>query len=157
MSDINDGMDKLMRFKLKPRLLCFLLAMVFGYGNPVNLSAGEIQDGFDLSTNKVILSFNGEALVPKKLELTKLDSSVFFTNQSENKFVELEIDFSGKKVHCHSDNLTHQNSKIKTKKPIKPGDFELVCFPSAGKYFYTVKDIASNGLTYRGEIHVHGE
>ena len=112
-------------------------------------------DKIDLKTKKVILKYSGDKLEPAKLELFRLDSSVFFLNQSDNKDVKIEVDFSGKKVHCHSDNFKLDNGVLKTQRPIKARDFEILCFPTAGTYKYSVTETGLRGKKLEGEIVIH--
>ncbi len=114
----------------------------------------DLKKDFNIATNKVILKFDGKSLNPPKLTLKKIDSSIFFINTSENKDVHLDIDFNDKKLHCHSDNLKLVNNHIKTTSPIKPRDFEILCFPSPGVYQYTVREDSSKGTVFRGEVNV---
>ena len=110
------------------------------------------KDNPDISAQKVILKYTGDKLDPQKLELNKLDSSVFVLNQSESKDIFLEIDFREKKIHCHSANLKLDNGYLKTQSPIKPRDFEILCFPTPGIYKYIVKETGKNSKELRGEI-----
>ncbi len=109
----------------------------------------------DLKTKKVILKYTGDKLEPAKLDMYRLDSSVFFLNQSENKDVNIEVDFNGKKVHCHSDNFKLDNGVLKTQHPIKARDFEILCFPTAGTYKYSVTETGLRGKKLEGEIVIH--
>ncbi len=109
----------------------------------------------DIKVKKVILKYNGQRLIPAKLELKKLDSSVFLLNQSEYKDISIAVDFKGKKMHCHSENLKLEGEFLKTQKPLSPRDFEILCFPSPGSYPYTVKELSKNGKVLKGEIIIH--
>ena len=124
--------------------LIFLSTLLFSH----NLIAEEQ----NVKANKVILKYTGDKLEPSRLELKKLDSSVFFLNESQNKEVDIEIDFKNKKMHCHSENLKLVDGSLKSDKPIKPRDFEVLCFPSAGTYPYQVKEGSSKGKILKGEI-----
>lgn len=124
--------------------LIFLSTLLFSH----NLIAEEQS----VKANKVILKYTGEKLEPSRLELKKLDSSIFFLNESQNKEVDIEIDFKNKKMHCHSENLKLVDGSLKSDKPIKPRDFEVLCFPSAGTYAYQVKEGSSKGKILKGEI-----
>ena len=117
--------------------------------------AGSKEKEFDIKAKKVIVKFTGERIEPAFLELDRLDSSVFFINQSQNKDVNLEINFKDKKVHCHANNLELKDGYLITPNPIKPRDFEIFCLPTAGSYPYTVKENSFRGKSYAGEIVVH--
>ena len=129
---------------MRASYLLFLSILLFTHG----LLAEENS----IKANKVILKYTGDQLEPAKLELKKLDSSVFFLNDSQNKEVGIEVDFKDKKVHCHSENLKLIDGSLKTNNPIKPRDFEIFCFPTAGTYTYLVKEEGSKGKILKGEI-----
>jgi hypothetical protein len=110
----------------------------------------------DVKANKVILQFSGTELQPAKLSLNKLDSSVFFVNRSAETPVTIQVDFRGKKLHCHSKNLEMTEAGfLSTKQPIASFDFAILCFPSAGSYPYEVKEVGSKGRQFKGEIVVN--
>ncbi|HMO18842.1 MAG TPA: hypothetical protein PKA63_12180 [Oligoflexia bacterium] len=126
----------------------FLFSIIF-------FSHNVMAQGKSIKSNKLILRYTGNSIEPSRLEINKLDSSVFFLNDSPNKDVQIEINFSGKKIHCHSDNLKLTNETLKSEKPVKPRDFEILCFPSSGTYAFQIKEEIPKGRILTGEIVVH--
>lgn len=139
----------------KANLLSYLITLLI-FVLPISKTYAEDHkhQEFDIASHKVILKFDGKTLMPAKLILEKLGTSVFFINTSENQNVHLDIDFRDKRLHCHSENLKLIDNHIRTTLPIKPRNFEILCFPSSGVYQYEVKADLVKGSVYKGEIDV---
>lgn len=143
------------------RVKCFvcLFLLLFGVVDVYAEDSSDMQHdhkvggSFDLSTKKVILKYTDTGLDTAKLVLDKLDSSVFFINMSEDKSINLDIDFGDRKIHCHSKNLVFKEGHILTSKPISPRNFEVLCFPGSGTYPFLVKE--AGGKITKGEVVVN--
>ena len=90
------------------------------------------------SGKKVIVKWTEQGLNPQTLKIKRRDSSVFFLNTSRDSKVDIAIDFGRNRTHCWSHNLELDAQGImKTKKPIEPKDFVVLCFPEGGSYKIT--------------------
>ena len=87
-----------------------------------------------VSNNKLI-KFTDHGIVPDSLTMKRDDGLVFFLNSTAKSNLKLELDYSGHHTHCATSNLDLGDDGVaRSKRPIPPQDFALVCFPDAGNY-----------------------
>jgi hypothetical protein len=102
---------------------------------------------------KEIVTLSEKGISPEKLTISKLDASVFFLNTTDEDEFSLEIDFGKNRVHCFSPNLDlSEDGVMRTKEPIRPKDFAIMCFPQAGNYAVRVIGLTKQKKTLGGEI-----
>jgi hypothetical protein len=102
---------------------------------------------------KEIVSIGMKGISPRSLTISKLDASVFFLNKTKSDRFSLEIDFGKNRVHCSSPNLElGDDGVMRTKEPLRPKDFAIMCFPQAGSYSVLVTGLEKPNEQLRGEI-----
>lgn len=104
------------------------------------------------AAEKETMKLTEHGIEPQFLTLKSLDASVFFVNTTKAGLASLEIQFSGKRAHCASENMKMENGVMKSIKPIGPHDFALLCFPEKGDYQIRVQGI--DGTTKEFSAHV---
>ena len=100
------------------------------------LSTAQADDSAPLSvTNNKLIKFTDSGIVPPSLQMKRDDGLVFFLNNTSKSKLLLEIDYAEHHKHCATTNLELGDDGIaKSRRPIPPQDFALVCFPDAGNY-----------------------
>lgn len=101
---------------------------------------------------KVLVKLSNSSPIPKQTKLSKLDSSIFFVNSSNDALLTLSIDFGKRKAHCASGNMKwfKDEGVLRSNEPIAPKDFAVTCFPESGTYnvsVYGLKNDASAVIT----------
>lgn len=102
---------------------------------------------------KEILTLGEAGIQPQPLTIDKLDASVFFLNTTREKKLSLEIDFGKNRVHCLSPNLElGSDGVMRTRQPIGPKDFAIMCFPETGVYPFRVSGLEKSGRVSEGRV-----
>jgi len=96
--------------------------------------------GFASATVKEVLTISSDSISPRRIILNQRDGSLFIHNDTESTEYRLEIIWNKRRLHCASDSLkVTENGDIVSALPLKPGDFEIVCFPDLGEYEIRVR------------------
>lgn len=95
---------------------------------------------------KEIVKVTDHGLEPATITFDKLDSSVFFVNETKDSLVTLTVDFGKLPAHCASGNMKFEDGKMKSIEPIGPKDFAIMCFPEKGTYAVKVDGVASEKI-----------
>lgn len=113
----------------------------------------------DLPADNKVLRIGDHAPLPKSLVLTKPGSSLFVFNDTAEKDLNLEIEFGQKPGFCATGAMKMgADGVFRTRKPVQPGHFVVVCFAHAGRYPFVARsapDGAAGGkLLAKSEIKV---
>jgi len=84
---------------------------------------------------------------PAQLSFSQLDSSVFFVNSTLDSLLSLEVDFGPKRAHCASENIEFEGGVMRSKVPLAPQDFAIICFPERGTY-----EVVARGITGKPKV-----
>jgi hypothetical protein len=104
---------------------------------------------------KEIVKMTENGFEPSSITLRKLDSSVFFLNSTRDSLVTIQVPFGERKSHCASPNLDiGKDGVIRSKKPIGPRDFALICFPEPGTYKVMAQGVRGGTKEIVGTVNV---
>ena len=115
-------------------ILCIIFTAIF---SPARLlSTAHADDAAPLGvTNNKLIKFTDSGIVPPSLQMKRDDGLVFFLNNTSKSYLTIEIDYAEHHKHCATTNLELSDDGIaRSKRPIPPQDFALVCFPDSGNY-----------------------
>ena len=144
---------------MKPWLGLFGIVLCF-FSAPLNLLAEDHPDTENsaaldtkaVSENKIV-QLTDHGIVPRELHIEQEDSLVFFLNSSSKAQAKIELDYGGKRSHCATSNLEIGKDDIaRSKRPIPPQDFAMVCFPDKGHYHLKVFGLPANPAGQEAEI-----
>ncbi len=100
-----------------------------------------------------LIKLNAGTIEPSLLTFKKENGIVFFLNNTKDALASLEIDFSGKTLHCNGTNLKAGTDEVvRSSKPLGPMDFATSCFHQAGTYVYKVYGLNSSKQPLEGRV-----
>lgn len=96
---------------------------------------------------KVLVKIVSLQTIPKQIQLTKADSSVFFVNSTKNSLLTLIIKYGSRNAHCASGNMKWFKSEgiLRSNEPIAPKDFAVMCFADSGVYDVYIFGLKTDG------------
>ena len=92
---------------------------------------------------KEMMKITEKGFEPPQLMFNHLDSSAFFVNSTNDSLLSLEVDFGDRRAHCASDNMVFESGVMRSKVPLAPKDFALLCFPDKGTYNVIARGVAT--------------
>lgn len=129
-------------------MICALSGVVI----PIITVAQETADETVDALNRVVV-ISEHGLNPRELEMSAADSTLLFLNKSRDSLLTLEIDYGARETHCASPDLRiEEGGKIRSKRPVPPGDFSSVCFHDRGEYLYTVFGVSGAPAGISGKV-----
>lgn len=133
----------MLNYRNLPLIIIINLFIAFNATAQTNLEKEVVVE----KANKEIMKITEHGFEPSQVIFKQLDGSVFFLNATNDALLSLEINFDGRRAHCASDNIVYQDGVMRTKSPLAPQDFALMCFPEKGSY-----DVIVRGLSAKPSI-----
>ena len=126
--------------KLKPTFLTLVVALILP---SVGAAEGQPHESGGVEeASKEMMKITEHGFEPAQISFSQLDSSVFFVNSTNESLLSLQVDFGDRRAHCASENIIFEGGVMRSKVPLAPQDFALVCFPEKGSYEVIARGVA---------------
>lgn len=132
--------------------IILILSFLFAFKN--NLIANDDSQLVIPPAAKITLEIPESGPASNLTLLPEEDSSVFFLNSTNTDIITLEVFFGDSKQHCWTPNIEKKNGYLRTREPLAPRDFALMCFPEKGKYPYKIFGLQKFPKGFAGVIEV---